>query len=122
MPQRSSRGSYGSHSVAKQMICVPQHGRAIPWQIFIGSRGSRGCGGAAAAKWSRSSPASSSWETIEWGEAEARGSAPSASRARAKRLASIEDVGAATAVLATDYVKLITGETFYVDGGYHILG
>jgi enoyl-[acyl-carrier protein] reductase I len=45
-----------------------------------------------------------------------------ASRAPAGRLVTIEDVGAATAVLATDYAKLITGETVYVDGGYHILG
>lgn len=45
-----------------------------------------------------------------------------AMRAPAKRLVSIEDVGAATAFLATDYAKLITGETIYVDGGYHILG
>jgi len=42
--------------------------------------------------------------------------------APARRLVSIEDVGMATAVLATDYAKLITGETVYVDGGYHILG
>ena len=39
-----------------------------------------------------------------------------------RSLVSIEDVGAATAVLATDYAKLITGETVYVDAGYHILG
>lgn len=39
-----------------------------------------------------------------------------------RSLVTIEDVGAATAVLATDYAKLITGETVYVDGGYHILG
>jgi enoyl-[acyl-carrier protein] reductase I len=45
-----------------------------------------------------------------------------AQRAPVKRLVSIEDVGMATAVLATDYAKLITGETVYVDGGYHILG
>jgi len=45
-----------------------------------------------------------------------------ASRAPAGRLVSIEDVGIATAVLATDYAKLITGETVYVDGGYHIVG
>jgi enoyl-[acyl-carrier protein] reductase I len=45
-----------------------------------------------------------------------------ATRAPAKHLVSIEDVGAATAFLATDYAKLITGETVYVDGGYHILG
>jgi enoyl-[acyl-carrier protein] reductase I len=45
-----------------------------------------------------------------------------AKRAPARRLVSIEDVGVATAVLATDHAKLITGETVYVDGGYHILG
>jgi len=45
-----------------------------------------------------------------------------AERAPARKLVSIEDVGVATAVLATDYAKLITGETVYVDGGYHILG
>ena len=45
-----------------------------------------------------------------------------AKRAPAHRLVSIEDVGVATAVLATDYAKLITGETVYVDGGYHIVG
>ena len=45
-----------------------------------------------------------------------------AERAPVRRLVSIEDVGVATAVLATDYAKLITGETVYVDGGYHILG
>src|SRR3974390_192734 len=38
-----------------------------------------------------------------------------AKRAPARSLVSIEDVGAATAVLATDYAKLITGETVYVD-------
>ena len=45
-----------------------------------------------------------------------------AKRAPTKSLVSIEDVGMATAVLATDYAKLITGETVYVDGGYHIVG
>jgi enoyl-[acyl-carrier protein] reductase I len=45
-----------------------------------------------------------------------------AQRAPARQLVSIEDVGVATAVLATDHAKLITGETVYVDGGYHILG
>jgi enoyl-[acyl-carrier protein] reductase I len=39
-----------------------------------------------------------------------------------RSLVSIEDVGVATALLATDYAKLITGETVHVDGGYHILG
>ncbi|NLS07741.1 hypothetical protein HGP14_31340 [Rhizobium sp. P32RR-XVIII] len=28
--------------------------------------------------------------------------------------------GIATAFLATDYAKLIIGETVYVDGGYHM--
>ena len=28
----------------------------------------------------------------------------------------------AIAVLATDYAKLTTSETVYVDGGYHIIG
>ncbi len=45
-----------------------------------------------------------------------------AKRAPERSLVSIEDVGAATAVLATDYAKLITGETVYVDAGYHIIG
>jgi enoyl-[acyl-carrier protein] reductase I len=45
-----------------------------------------------------------------------------AKRAPMRKLVSIEEVGMATAVLATDYAKLITGETVYVDGGYHILG
>ena len=45
-----------------------------------------------------------------------------AKRAPMKKLVNIEEVGMATAVLATDYAKLITGETVYVDGGYHILG
>ncbi len=45
-----------------------------------------------------------------------------AKRAPERSLVSIEDVGAATAVLATDYAKLITGETVYVDAGYHIVG
>jgi enoyl-[acyl-carrier protein] reductase I len=45
-----------------------------------------------------------------------------AKRAPARSLVSIEDVGAATAVLATDYAKLMTGDTVYVDAGYHIVG
>src|ERR1700745_3942253 len=36
-------------------------------------------------------------------------------------LVSIEDVGVATAFLAHDAAKLITGETLYIDGGYHII-
>ncbi len=45
-----------------------------------------------------------------------------ARRAPVKQLISIEDVGVAVAYLATEYAKLITGETVYVDGGYHIMG
>ena len=45
-----------------------------------------------------------------------------ASRAPSRMLVSIEDVGMATAFLATDFAKRMTGETMYIDGGYHILG
>ena len=45
-----------------------------------------------------------------------------AQRAPTRQLVSIEDVGVATAILASDHAKLITGETVYVDGGYHIVG
>jgi len=45
----------------------------------------------------------------------AKGKAPTRS------LVSIDDVGAATAFLAHDAAKLITGETLYIDGGYHII-
>ena len=41
-------------------------------------------------------------------------------KAPTRSLVSIEDVGAATAFLAHDAARLITGETLYVDGGYHI--
>jgi enoyl-[acyl-carrier protein] reductase I len=34
----------------------------------------------------------------------------------------IEDVGFATAALATDAARLITGDTIYIDGGHHIMG
>jgi enoyl-[acyl-carrier protein] reductase I len=43
------------------------------------------------------------------------------SKAPAQRLVSIDDVGAAVAFLAHDAAKLITGETLYIDGGYHII-
>ena len=42
-------------------------------------------------------------------------------KAPARSLVSIDDVGLATAYLATDAAKLITGETLYIDGGYHII-
>ena len=41
--------------------------------------------------------------------------------APARALVSIDDVGAATAFLALDAARLITGETMYIDGGYHII-
>jgi enoyl-[acyl-carrier protein] reductase I len=43
------------------------------------------------------------------------------SKAPARSLVSIDDVGIATAFLAHDAARLITGETLYVDGGYHII-
>jgi len=36
-------------------------------------------------------------------------------------LVSIDDVGMATAFLAHDAARLITGDTIYIDGGYHII-
>jgi enoyl-[acyl-carrier protein] reductase I len=43
------------------------------------------------------------------------------SQAPARSLVSIDDVGKATAFLALDGAKLITGSVLYVDGGYHII-
>jgi len=43
-------------------------------------------------------------------------------RAPLRRLATIQDVGAATAMLATPAGRFLTGQTIYVDGGYHITG
>ena len=42
-------------------------------------------------------------------------------KAPARSLVSIEDVGVATAFLAHDSARLMTGETLYIDGGYHII-
>ena len=42
-------------------------------------------------------------------------------KAPVRSLVSIEDVGVATAFLAHDAERLMTGETLYVDGGYHII-
>ena len=42
-------------------------------------------------------------------------------KAPARNLVSIDDVGAAVAFLAHDAARLITGETLYIDGGYHII-
>jgi enoyl-[acyl-carrier protein] reductase I len=43
-------------------------------------------------------------------------------RAPARRLVTIEEVGAACVFLASPYATAMTGETLYIDGGYHILG
>jgi enoyl-[acyl-carrier protein] reductase I len=43
------------------------------------------------------------------------------SQAPSRSLVSIDDVGRATAFLALDGAKLITGSVLYVDGGYHII-
>ena len=42
-------------------------------------------------------------------------------KAPTHRLVSVDDVGNATAFLALDGARLITGETLYIDGGYHIM-
>jgi enoyl-[acyl-carrier protein] reductase I len=39
----------------------------------------------------------------------------------ARELVGIDDVGVATAFLAHDAARLITGQVLYVDGGYHIV-
>ena len=43
------------------------------------------------------------------------------SKAPARSLVSIDDVGVAVAFLGTNAAKLITGETLYIDGGYHVI-
>ena len=45
-----------------------------------------------------------------------------AERAPARRLVTIEEVGAACVFLASQYAGAMTGDTIYIDGGYHILG
>lgn len=42
-------------------------------------------------------------------------------KAPARSLVSIDDVGEATAWLATDVARRMTGQTLYIDGGYHII-
>jgi enoyl-[acyl-carrier protein] reductase I len=42
-------------------------------------------------------------------------------KAPTRSLVSIDDVGVAVAFLGMDGAKLITGETLYIDGGYHIV-
>ncbi|MGE5547628.1 MAG: enoyl-ACP reductase FabI [Solirubrobacterales bacterium] len=48
--------------------------------------------------------------------------AVAAERAPAHELVDIDDVGMTTAYLATDFARLITGDTIYIDGGYHVMG
>jgi enoyl-[acyl-carrier protein] reductase I len=45
-----------------------------------------------------------------------------AERSPARRLVTIEEVGAACVFLASHYAGAMTGDTIYIDGGYHILG
>jgi enoyl-[acyl-carrier protein] reductase I len=45
-----------------------------------------------------------------------------AERAPARRLVRIEEVGAACVFLSCPYAAAMTGQTLYIDGGYHILG
>jgi len=42
-------------------------------------------------------------------------------KAPMQSLVSVDDVGSAVAFLATDFARLMTGETLYIDGGYHII-
>ncbi len=43
-------------------------------------------------------------------------------RAPTRMLVTADEVGIATAALACDFAKIITGETLYADGGYNIMG
>jgi enoyl-[acyl-carrier protein] reductase I len=45
-----------------------------------------------------------------------------AERAPVRRLVTIEEVGAACAFLSSAYAGAMTGDTIYIDGGYHVLG
>ena len=45
-----------------------------------------------------------------------------ADRAPARRLVTIREVGDACVFLASPYAAAMTGDTIYIDGGYHILG
>ena len=42
-------------------------------------------------------------------------------KAPSRSLVSIMDVGLATAFLAHDAARLITGDTLFIDGGYHVI-
>lgn len=43
------------------------------------------------------------------------------SKAPTRNLVSIEEDGTAVAYLATDAARAMTGQTLYIDGGYHII-
>jgi enoyl-[acyl-carrier protein] reductase I len=43
-------------------------------------------------------------------------------RAPARRLVTIDEVGAACVFLSCPYAAAMTGETLFIDGGYHVLG
>jgi enoyl-[acyl-carrier protein] reductase I len=45
-----------------------------------------------------------------------------ASRAPEHQLVTIEDVGAATAMLCSDAARALTGNVVFVDAGYHVMG
>jgi len=45
-----------------------------------------------------------------------------AARTPARMLASVEDVGITTAILATNAGRMLSGSTTYVDGGFHVMG
>jgi enoyl-[acyl-carrier protein] reductase I len=47
--------------------------------------------------------------------------AEAAQRAPLRRLVDIDDVGALCVFLAGDAARSITGDTLYVDSGYHII-
>ncbi len=44
------------------------------------------------------------------------------SKAPTHMLVTADQVGVATALLACDHLKIVTGELFYMDGGYNIMG
>lgn len=43
-------------------------------------------------------------------------------RAPTRTLVTADEVGLATAALACDFARIVTGETLYMDGGYNIMG
>jgi len=45
-----------------------------------------------------------------------------AKRTPSHQLATIDDIGMATALMATPAAKMINGDTVYIDGGFHVMG